>query len=89
VAFATAALMLGSEPTPVRFAVVFLFSALTGAVGLPFLKRVPDRPPPPESSGGEGPVPWLALAGHPPFRRLLEVNVAWSVAYGGLAGGLS
>lgn len=84
VAFASAALMLGAEPTPARFAAVFLFSALNGAVSLPFLKRVPDCPPPPESSGGAGPVPWRALAGHPPFRRLLEVNVAWSVAYGGV-----
>lgn len=84
VVFACSAFMLGAEPTPARFAAVFLFSAITGAISLPYLRRVPDCLPPPESSGGDGPVPWLALASHPPFRRLLELNVAWSLAYGGV-----
>ncbi len=84
VVFAFSAAMLGAEPTPVRFAAVFLFAAVTGACSLPYLRRVPDCPPPPDSAGGRGPVPWLALASHPPFRRLLELNVAWSLAYGGV-----
>lgn len=84
VVFVLSALVLGAEPTPLRFGVVFLFSALTGAISLPYLKRVPDCPPPPEAAGGVGPVPWMALATHPPFRRLLELNVAWSIAYGGV-----
>lgn len=84
VAFAFAALMLGTNPTPARFAIVFAFSAITGAISLPYLKRVPDAPPPPEAAGASGPVPWLQLASHPPFRRLLELNVAWSIAYGGV-----
>ncbi len=84
VVFACSALMLGGHPTPARFGAVFLFSALAGAISLPYLRKVPDCPPPPEAAGGKGPVPWRALAGHPPFRKLLELNVAWSVAYGGV-----
>jgi MFS family permease len=48
------------------------------------LKRVPDVSPPPDDTGGKGPVPWLAMAAHPPFKKLLYLNAAWSLAYGGL-----
>jgi MFS family permease len=67
-----------------RFSAVFLFAALSGFASLFVLRRIPDPPPPPDTEPGKGPVPWLALAAHPPFRRLLVANVAWSVAYGGL-----
>lgn len=83
-AFAFSGLLLGAGGGPWQFAAVFLFSAVTGAVSLRFLKRIPDVPPPPEPGGGKGPVPWRAIASHPPFRKLLAVNVGWSVAYGGL-----
>lgn len=83
-AFAFCGLLLGPGGGSWQFAAVFLFSALTGAISLRYLKRIPDVTPPPEPNGGKGPVPWRALAAHPPFRKLLTMNVAWSVAYGGL-----
>ena len=83
-AFAFAGAVLGEHGKPWQFGVVFLFSALAGTVSLPFLKAIPDVVPPPEADGGTGPVPWLKLSAHPPFRKLLWVNCAWSLAYGGL-----
>ena len=82
--FAFSGWLLGDLGKPWEFAVVFLVSAVAGAVSLPVLKAIPDVPPPPEADGGNGPVPWLELSAHPPFRRLLWANVAWSLAYGGL-----
>ncbi|HRI13881.1 MAG TPA: MFS transporter [Verrucomicrobiota bacterium] len=84
VALAVSGLVLGIDGGPWRFAAVFLFSAITGVISLYYLKRIPDAAPPPEPGGGIGPVPWRELAGHVPFRKLLEVNIAWSIAYGGL-----
>lgn len=83
-AFVFAALMLGGAARPWQFSAVFLFSAVAGFTSLLFLRRIPDVPVPPDDARGEGRVPWLEMAAHPPFRRLLELNVAWSVAYGGL-----
>lgn len=83
-AFAFSGLMLGPGGGPWQFAGVFLFSAVTGAISLRYLKQIPDVPPPKDPPGTQGQVPWLALTAHPPFRKLLAVNVAWSIAYGGL-----
>lgn len=79
-----AALLLGGEGGPWQFASLFAFSAAMGGLSLVFLKRMPDVPPAPEPQGGRGPVPWLAMLRHPPFARLLQAVVAWSVAYGGM-----
>ncbi len=83
-AFVLAAVLLGPSAGPWRYALVFGFSAAAGFASLVFLRRMPDVPVPPEEGGGKGEVPWGALAAHPPFRRLLELNVAWSLAFGGL-----
>lgn len=84
VALAFSGWVLGSGTGTWRFPVVFLFAAIAGAISLPILRAIPDVPPPSGTDAGVGPVPWLALASHPPFRKLLCVNVAWSAAYGGL-----
>lgn len=83
-AFALAASVLGNGGAEMRFAMVFLFSAMVGGVSLFFLKRIPDVAIPHEEATARGPVPWMQLAAHPPFRRLLWLNLAWAVAYGGL-----
>ncbi len=83
-AFLFAAFMLGNQADPWQFTAVFLFSGAAGFVSLLFLRRIPDVPVPQDEDTGKGPIPWLAMAQHPPFRRLLEMNAAWSVAYGGL-----
>lgn len=84
VTFAISGIVLGANGGAGQFSAIFFFAAVTGALSLPFLKRIPDVPPPPEPEGGSGRVPWREIAAHPPFRKLLRVNIAWSVAYGGL-----
>lgn len=88
--FLTIALLLGAgtvlpaPPHEWQFSLAFLFSAVMGTISLTFLKRMPDIPVPADESAAKGPVPWIALASHPPFRRLLELDAVWSLAYGGL-----
>jgi MFS family permease len=76
--------MLGDAAEAWQFTAVFLFSGASGFVSLLFLRRIPDVAVSEEQGGGTGPIPWGAMASHPPFRRLLEMNAAWSIAYGGL-----
>jgi MFS family permease len=76
---------LGAQPGQGQFAALFAFSAVMGAVSLNFLKRIPDARGAEGPEGNREPVPWRAIAAHPPFRRLLRMNVAWAIAYGGLA----
>ena len=79
------ALCLARQPQPWQFAVLFAFSALAGLVSLSFLKRIPDAEPPEGQAASGAPVPWREIARYAPFRKLLRMNTAWSVAYGGLA----
>lgn len=85
VAFLIAAGCLAGQPRSWQFALLFAFSAVMGAVSLNFLKRIPDAAmPESESTASRNPVPWLAMAGYDPFRRLLLTVVGYSVAYGGM-----
>ena len=80
-----AALLSKGEPTPGRFAVLFAFSGVTGAISLSFLKRIPDVEIPEEMKVlSKAPIPWFAMATHEPFRKLLYMVIGWSVASGGL-----
>lgn len=85
VTFLIAAATLAGESRPWQFAVLFAFSAVMGAISLTFLKRIPDVPVPAEPRQSTLSVPWLAMAGHPPFKKLLVAVLAWSVAYGGIS----
>jgi MFS family permease len=78
-------LVLGREPQPWHFAVIFGFSAITGAISLSFLKRIPDAPTPEIEKAGTGRVPWLTMLRHPPFWALMRTVIAWSAAFGGLS----
>ncbi|NLH74777.1 MAG: MFS transporter [Verrucomicrobia bacterium] len=77
--------VLGQQPSPWRFSAIFAFSAFMGVVSLSFLKRIPDAAGPESPAASAVRVPWLAIARHTPFRKLLKFNIAWSIAYGGLA----
>jgi len=77
-------LVLGSAPHPWQFAVLFVFSAIAGAISLGFLKKIPDVPTPENEPQGKGRVPWWEMLRHPPFWKLMRTMVAWSVAYGGM-----
>ena len=82
--FLVAAVCLAGHPQPWQFSILFAFSAITGAISLSFLKRIPDVEMPEELRGGKGRVPYLAMISHPPFKKLLRNVVGWSVAYGGM-----
>lgn len=83
-AFVIAAACLGANPKPWQFAVIFLISGVNGVVSLQYLKRIPDVPVPEEIKRAKQPVPWGAMIQHPPFKKLLIMNLGWSAAYGGI-----
>ena len=79
-----AGLLLGESPSAWQFTALFAFSALNGFVSLEFLKRIPDAPILDDpAKGSPQSVPWMELASFPPFRKLLWMNVVWSIAVGG------
>jgi MFS family permease len=82
--FLIAAACLSGEPQPWQFAILFCFSAITGAISLAFLKRIPDAAMPEETRASKGRVPWLEMLRYPPFRKLLRVVIGYSIAYGGM-----
>jgi MFS family permease len=84
VTFLVAAVTLLGTTQPWQFGVLFAFSATMGAISLLFLKRIPDVPITEAVSTTKAPVPWLEMVRYAPFRKLLRVVVAWSVAYGGI-----
>ncbi len=86
VTFLVAAGCLVGEPRPWQFGVLFLFSAITGAISLFFLNHMPDAPVPEDArQASKGRVPWLAMATYDPFKRLLMAVVGYAVAYGGIS----
>jgi len=78
------AFCLGQHSQPWQFALLFGFSGVAGAISLSFLKKIPDAEPPERQVTSSQPVPWLEIARYRPFRKLLRMNTAWAVAYGGL-----
>src|SRR6266566_167042 len=84
VAMMLSALSLGHQSRAWQFAALFGFSGVAGAISLSFLKRIPDVEPPEGQVTSSQRVPWLEIARYKPFRKLLRMNTAWSVAYGGL-----
>jgi MFS family permease len=79
-----AAFSLGEAPRSWQFSALFALSALMGAASLVFLKRIPEVAPSEEARSSTTPVPWKEIALYDPFRRLLALNLAWAMAYGGL-----
>jgi MFS family permease len=86
VALLIAALYLGKEPGPNKFAVLFAFSLVMGLVSLWFIHRVPDAPVTEENANNKQPVPWRAILEHRAFQKLLWVSFTWAVLIGGLMG---
>jgi MFS family permease len=82
--FLVAAVCLGTNPRPWQFAILFLFSGLMGVTSLFFLKRIPDAITPESVRTSKVPVPWGELLRYEPFRRLLRMVIAWSLAHGGI-----
>jgi MFS family permease len=84
-AFLISAAVLGESPRAFQFVAIFLISGINGAISLYFLKRIPDVPVPEDVRTSRQPVPWLAMLKHPPFKKLLIMNLGWSSAYGGMS----
>ena len=84
-AFLISAAMLGDHPRAWQFAAIFFVSGVNGIISLYFLKRIPDVPVPVEVRTSKQPVPWGAMLEHPPFKKLLIMNLGWSLAYGGIS----
>lgn len=82
--FLIAAFSLGAHPHPWQFALLFAFSAVMGATSLIFIKRIPEPEKTEQIRTSSAPVPWREIASYPPFRKLLWMNFAWSLAYGGI-----
>jgi len=82
--FLFAAICLGKDPNAWRFAALFLFSGIAGATSLFFLKRIPDVHVPEHVRTSKTPVPWGEMLRYEPFRRLLRMVIAWSLANGGI-----
>jgi MFS family permease len=82
--FLIAAGCLAGDSRSWQFAILFAFSAVTGAISLSFLKRIPDAEIPQEVRASKGPVPWLEMAGYAPFKKLLIELIGYSTAYGGM-----
>ena len=86
VALLLAAWYLGSTTGNNRFAVMFAFSLVMGAVSLWFIYRVPDAAVTEENVSEKQPVSWREIWQHTSFRKLLWVAFTWAVLMGGLMG---
>jgi MFS family permease len=83
VAFVLAALALGAEAEPSRFSLLFAFSTVCAIVSVVFLARIPREPLAPVDGASERPrLPQMLHSSA--FKRLLTVNVCWSIASGGI-----
>jgi MFS family permease len=82
-AFWLAAFVLGGEPRPWHFASLFLFSAVCAGVSLIFLRAIPAETRVEAHQQSKRPrlTDMLKIR---PFRRLLQLNVVWALANGGV-----
>jgi MFS family permease len=67
------------------YALVFLISALGGAVSLSFIKRIPEVHTPEAMQLSSQPVPWQAMLAYAPFRELLIFNLIYATVIGSLS----
>ncbi|HON06585.1 MAG TPA: MFS transporter [Verrucomicrobiota bacterium] len=86
ITFLACAFVLGKNPHPWQFSILFIFSGFMGLFSLTFLKRIPDvktRELPENTQ--RIPVPWKEIISHKPFKRLLLMVIVWSAVYGGMS----
>ena len=75
-------LYLHAQDSRYVFSGVFGASFVAAMISLVFLRRIPDVPPPPQSTSSAA-VPWKEMALYPPFFRLMIYNM---LIYCALAG---
>lgn len=80
-----AAAVLGADPHPWQFSALFAFAALAAIMSLRFLRKIPEeRRIETETANRSGRPPLSEMLSITPFRRLLTMNVGWSLANGGV-----
>ena len=79
------ALVIAVPVSPWDFAVVFLVSALGGAVSLVFIKRIPEVQTTEAMRLSSQNVPWQAMLAFAPFRELLIFNIIYATVIGSLS----
>ncbi|MGC8887308.1 MAG: MFS transporter [Verrucomicrobiia bacterium] len=83
--FLLCAAVLGNNPQPFQYTLLFAFSAIMGALSLTFLKRMPDVEPPENQNAHSQPFPWREIWENSSFKQLLLAVVVWSAIYGGMS----
>jgi MFS family permease len=84
VSLAASAWALADKVDNWEYSLVFLVSAIGGALSLIFIKRIPGVESAETIKRGSAKVPWKAMLGYPPFLRLLAFNVLFMVVLGSL-----
>jgi Na+/melibiose symporter-like transporter len=79
------ALVIAGRVSPGDYALVFLISALGGAVSLAFIKRIPEVQTTEAMQLSSQRVPWQAILSYPPFRELLIFNIIYATVIGSLS----
>ena len=79
-ALGVSALTLQFLPDPYRYSAIFFLSAFAGVISLYSLKNMPDVLLAGSLKQSSHPVPWRAIIGFLPFRKLLLFGGLWSVA---------
>ncbi len=78
------ALFIGRDATVVEFAFLFLISFVVALGSLFFLRKMPDAPPATVSKTSD-PVPWRAMLGYEPFRRILIYCTTIHITFAGMS----
>jgi hypothetical protein len=79
------ALVIAAPVSPGDYALVFLISALGGAVSLAFIKRIPEVQTSEAMQLSSQKVPWQAMLAYAPFRELLIFNIIYATVIGSLS----
>lgn len=83
--FLLCAAVVGKNPDPYQYSLLFAFSAIMGALSLTFLKRMPDVEPPENTNSSIQQFPWGEMWTNKDFKKLLLAVVVWSAIYGGMS----
>ena len=84
VSLATSAWALADKVDDWEYSLVFLVSAIGGALSLIFIKRIPEVNSAETVKKGSARVPWMAMLRYAPFMRLLAFNVLFMAVLGSL-----
>jgi MFS family permease len=79
------ALVVAGPVSPGDYALVFLISALGGAISLAFIRRIPEVQTAEAMQLSSQEVPWRAMLAYTPFRELLLFNVIFATVIGSLS----